>query len=564
MRALVVFNILCLALSQGFDLTILHTNDVHAHIEQFDKYGGRCSEDEAAVGQCFGGVARRTTKINEIRNSERNVILLDAGDQWQGTLWFSIYHGLAATHFMNRLGYDAMVLGNHEFDNGVSGVQSLIGNASFPVVAANIDASKVPELQGLIKKSHVLSVSGERIGIVGFAHSKTPSLSYPGDLIFTDEVEAVQAEVDKLTSQGINKIIGLGHAGFIVNQKVAELVTGLDIVVGGHSHKFLYSGPPPSRETPVGDYPMIITQPSGSEVLFVTAYHYAKYLGHLHVTFDPAGIITSWNGNPILLDNSIPEDNAMLIELEPWKKKVAEFGAEKIGSSLVALDTEGCISRECSLGNFVADALVHAFLQPSQDKTRWTNVSIGFWNGGGIRSSFDIGDILVSDVLSIFPFGNGVDIVQINGSALWAIMEHSVFNMESGRGRFLQISGLRVVYDVSKPVGSRVVSLDVRCADCVVPEFKPLVETQLYNVATSTFLLGGGDGYEVLKNNILFRYGIDVLDADIMMAYIRKYSPLIHGLEGRIKFVTDSEPTECKRKIKDWKTRVVDFFKIFW
>ena len=96
-------------LTSAYDLTILHTNDVHAHFDQFDKYSTRCDDDESANGQCFGGAARRVTKVRQIRSEVDNVVLLDSGDQFQGTPWFSFYKGKATSHFMNVIGYEVMV-----------------------------------------------------------------------------------------------------------------------------------------------------------------------------------------------------------------------------------------------------------------------------------------------------------------------------------------------------------------------------------------------------------------------------------------------------------------------
>lgn len=97
---------------QSYDLTIMHTNDVHARFEQFNRFSSDCSDNDASEGSCFGGVARRATKINEIRGTYENTLLLDAGDQFQGTQWFYFYEGAATSHFMNKLGYDAMVRDN--------------------------------------------------------------------------------------------------------------------------------------------------------------------------------------------------------------------------------------------------------------------------------------------------------------------------------------------------------------------------------------------------------------------------------------------------------------------
>ncbi|XP_023933132.1 5'-nucleotidase [Lingula anatina] len=562
MKELVVIS-MCLTLSYGFNLTILHTNDVHARFEQFDKYGGRCSETEAEAGECFGGVARRYTKIEEIRKAEPDVILLDAGDQAQGTLWFSMFKGKATAHFMNELGYDVMTLGNHEFDNGLDGLAQFLENVTFPVVSSNINAANVPEMRGLFNKSTVLTVAGEKIGVIGYTTTDTPTISSPGALIFTEEVAAVQAEADKLTSQGIDKIIALGHSGFPVDKKVAEFVTGVDIVVSGHTNTFLYTGTPPSTEVPEGEYPVVMTQSGGRKVLIVSDFWLGKYLGHLAVTFDDAGEVTSWNGNPILLDKTVPEDNATLTKLQPWKQRVTEFGSRQIGSSLVLLNDTGCKFYECSLGNLMADALVDKYLKPS-DGSRWTNRSIGIWNSGSFRAPLRVGDILVSDVRGAVPFGNGADIAQISGSTLWAVLEHSVSKYEEKVGRFLQVSGLRVVYDISKPVGSRVVSVDVRCADCIVPKFQPLIKTKIYEVITSSFILGGGDDYSVLRDNIVYRYGIDTLDADVLMDYIKKYSPVYHGVEDRIKFVTGSvQPCSTNQAYAAVPTFTLILFALF-
>ncbi len=117
------------AMAQGgeYTLTMLHTNDVNARVLQFDKYGVSCDEEDAAAGKCFGGVARRATKVDEIRAEGGNLILVDAGDQFQGTLFYNEYKGEAAQRFMNALSYDAMAVGNHEFDDGPGVLGSFIG-----------------------------------------------------------------------------------------------------------------------------------------------------------------------------------------------------------------------------------------------------------------------------------------------------------------------------------------------------------------------------------------------------------------------------------------------------
>ncbi|KAJ8023879.1 5'-nucleotidase [Holothuria leucospilota] len=387
----VMILLLTLSPSLSYDLTIMHTNDVHARFEQFNKYGSDCSEEDEANGACFGGVARRVTKINEIRDSYENTLLLDAGDEFQGTQWFYYYQGRATSYFMNHMGYDAMALGNHEFDNGVEGLFDFLYNVTFPILSSNIDASGEPELEGMFEKSVVIDVGGERIGIVGYIYSRTPEISKPGkNLVFLDEIPSVQAEVDALVADGVNKIIALGHAGYGTDIDIAKNTVGIDIIVGGHSNSFLYTGTPPTDDVAIGPYPTVVTPENAPEdqVLIVQDYTFAKYLGFLQVTFDDDGKITEYGGNPITLDSAIEEDPATLAEINEFAIPVKEYTENVIGETYVFLNGETPICRtvECNMGNVVTDAMLED-LVAYQNEDSWSDVAISIMNGGGIRAS---------------------------------------------------------------------------------------------------------------------------------------------------------------------------------
>uniref|UniRef100_A0A3Q3G9R7 5'-nucleotidase n=1 Tax=Labrus bergylta TaxID=56723 RepID=A0A3Q3G9R7_9LABR len=222
--------------SAAWDLVLLHTNDVHARVEETSKHSGKCGGSSSG---CFAGVARRATEVKRIRSSESNVLLLDAGDQFQGTVWFNYYKGAEAAHFMNKLQYDAMVFGNHEFDNGVEGLMKpFMENIKCPVLSANIKPDKT--LASTFGTSYlpykILNVGGEKVGVVGYTSQETSALSKPGPhLKFEDEVPALQLQVDKLQTLGVNKIIALGHSGFTMDQEIAKKVRGVDVVIGGHT-----------------------------------------------------------------------------------------------------------------------------------------------------------------------------------------------------------------------------------------------------------------------------------------------------------------------------------------
>ena len=151
-----------LALSAGtaaadYSLTILHTNDFHARFEPISKYDSGCSEENNAEGKCFGGTARLVTAIADARARTNNSILVDGGDQFQGTLFYTYYKGKAAAEFMNKLGYDAMTVGNHEFDDGPEVLRGFMDAVSFPVLMSNADVSREELLAGKLAKSTVIS-----------------------------------------------------------------------------------------------------------------------------------------------------------------------------------------------------------------------------------------------------------------------------------------------------------------------------------------------------------------------------------------------------------------------
>ncbi|XP_071112388.1 snake venom 5'-nucleotidase-like [Haliotis cracherodii] len=528
------------ALVVGFSLTILHTNDIHARFEQTNKYSGQCQADDVTEGKCFGGTARLVTEVREQRSLHPNTILLSAGDEYSGTLWFYKYQGAVVAKFMNLLQYDVMALGNHEFDLGIEGLIPFLNDVNFTVASANIDATGEPLVEDKLIKHTVLTVGGERIGVIGYTTTETPLISSPGpSLRFEDEVAAIQREVNILTSQGINKIIAVGHSGFNVDKRIAAEVNNLDVVVGGHTNTFLYTGDHPSNEEPEGEYPHVVTQSGGAKVLVVQDYAYGKYLGALEVTFDLEGVITSWGGNPILLDNNTAQDEMTVELMQPYKEGVANESGTVVARSQVMLDGDrlSCRVKECNMGNMIADGMVHQNLKHS-DSLEWNHVAIAFMNGGGIRTSIERGDFTIGDILTVLPFRNTVDIVELRGKHVRETLEFTaskwVENTSNLFGGFLQVSGMKIVYDMAMPVGQRVIEVKVRCTNCSVPHYVDLEDTEVYKIIMPSFIANGGDGYDVINKNKIQHHLFGDVDADVLIEYAKSFSPLTTGLEGRI------------------------------
>ncbi|XP_049916995.1 snake venom 5'-nucleotidase-like [Epinephelus moara] len=530
----------CPGAASTFEVTLLHTNDNHARIEETSEDLGKCPDG----GPCFAGVARRFTKVSEIRKKEKNVLFLDAGDQFQGTVWFNYYKGAEAAYFMNKLGYDAMAFGNHEFDNGVEGlIKPFLQNVSCAVVSANIKPDQTLDATfGIHYQPYtLLDVGSEKVAVVGYTTAETPLLSQPGPhLQFEDEVQALQIQVDKLKTLGYNKIIALGHSGFDVDQDIAKRVRGVDVVIGGHTNTFLYTGKPPSTEVPAGPYPFMVRSNDGRDVPVVQAFAFGKYLGYLKVTFDEAGNVVKAVGNPILMDSSIPQDPDILADIEEWKKGLAQYSSEYVGQTLVYLNGtfEECRFRECNLGNLICDAVIYHNIKYSSE-LQWNHVGICMLNSGTIRSAiserYRNGTITMEEILTVLPFGETYDLVQIKGSTVKKAFEHSVHRYGSMSGEFLQVSGIHVQYDLSKPVNQRAVSISMRCTKCRVPKYEPLDLEKLYTVAMPSYMVGGGDGFNMIKDELL-KHNTGDMDIAVFSKYISDMKRVYPTVEGRITF----------------------------
>ncbi|KAK2146238.1 hypothetical protein LSH36_623g03008 [Paralvinella palmiformis] len=528
-----------------FQLRVLHTNDVHAHVEQSNVHSGRCSAKQAREKRCYGGVARRRTAITALSDIRDNVILLDAGDQFQGTMWFSFYKGREAAYFMNRLGYDVMTLGNHEFDNGVSGlVHPFLEQVRFPVVCCNIETSRAPELAARISNYTVLNVSGELIGVVGYVTKDTAFLATPAgiaNIIFLDPIPCIQAVVDELRDQGIKKIIALGHSGFDYSKRVAREVRGVDIVVDGHTNTFLYSGRRPSVEKQKGPYPVVIHHEDDTKTLVYQAYAYGKYLGCADVTFDDNGDVIKWKGNPVLLDARWREDEDMLADVMEWKEPMLNLSETVIATSLVFLEGgHPCEEAECNMGDLITDVM----LQYAHVFHGRRDVDIAFINGGAIRAPIQPGPVIIGDLETTLPISNRLKIVSVNASTLRQILEHSVTSKTSSHGHFLQVAGIRVWYNMCLPDGHRVTDVTVFCPMCKVPRYKRLDDDVIYNVITTDYLVAGGDGFRVLSDNILRSYDTGVYLGDLVEASLMEMSVVVQLTEKRIKFLKTSD--DCK------------------
>ncbi|MCL7405421.1 bifunctional UDP-sugar hydrolase/5'-nucleotidase [Marivivens sp.] len=507
-----------LALSAGaamadYSLTILHTNDFHARFEPISKYDSTCSAEDNTAGDCFGGTARLVTAVAEARARSNNSILVDGGDQFQGTLFYTFYKGAMAAEFMNLLGYDGMTVGNHEFDDGPEVLRGFMDSVEFPVLMSNADFSGEALLSDKLLKSTVIERGGEKIGLIGLTPHDTDELASPGpNVIFTDPVDAVQGEVDKLTAEGVNKIIVLSHSGYSVDQRVAAETTGVDVIVGGHTNTLLGE-----MDNAEGPYPTMV-----NNTAIVSAYAYGKFLGELNVTFDDDGNLTEASGQPILINGEVAEDAAVVARIgelaqpleEVRNRVVAETAAEIVGVR------EDCRARECAMGSLIADAMLARVADQG--------IQIAIQNGGGIRASIDAGPVTMGEVLTVLPFQNTLSTFQVSGETMVAALENGASQWEEGAGRFPQVAGMSFTVDPSKPAGERVSDVMVAGA--------PIDPAATYGVVSNNYVRNGGDGYGMFVDaSNVYDFGPDL--ADVLAEYLAAQSPFTPYTDGRITVV---------------------------
>ncbi len=495
---------------QEYTLRVLHTNDHHAHLEAVE------------VGDVnLGGIAQRKTLIETLRTENpKATLLLDAGDIFQGTLYFNKYLGFADLPFYNDLNYAAVAVGNHEFDKGQQPLADFIKQAEFPMLSANLEIDSTSPLSGLIKPWVIQKVNGQKIGILGLTTEETAVLSSPGEgVTFTDEVSAAQKAVAELSKKGVNKIIALTHLGFEYDLDLARQVDGIDMIVGGHSHTPL--GNMPGATQP---YPVVEKSPNGDTVLVVSDWEWGKYLGDLQVQFDSKGHAIEWQGLPHAVDGKIQPDSTFFAQLQQFKKPLDDLRQKVIGQTALKLEGDRALIRtqETNLGNLIADALLSKMQEDSAE--------IAMTNGGGIRASIPAGEVTVGQVLEVLPFGNTITRLDLSGAQIKQALEHGVSQAERGEGAFPHVAGIRFTWNPKAPSGSRVVSVQVR--DQKGKE-KPLDLNQTYRVVTNDFLMNGGDGYDIFKQG---KNQVDTgfLMSDVVINYIRQQSPLNLTAENRI------------------------------
>ena len=513
----------------AIQLTVLHNNDGESQLL-------------FAPGQeDFGGAARFKTLMDNLRSdadASGAVMTLSSGDNFLAGPEFQVSldqpegERLFESIALDLIGYDALAIGNHEFDFGPDVLARLITDfqAPTPFLSANMDMSGEPSLveledAGRIAKSAYFVKDGQLFGVVGATTPNLPFVSSPRNVVAMENVaELVQAEVDVLTGMGVNKIILISHLqGVEEDQELIGMLTDVDIAIAGGGDELLANEGdllvPGDEDEVFGEYPLITQDMSGNDVPVVTTSGNYKYIGRLVVDFDENGVITMIgdDSGPVRVsgteDDAVDEDQDVIDQVTtPVAAALEGLASNVIASSEVGLDgvRANIRSVETNLGNLITDAYLWQAEQLAADFD--VDVpQVAFANGGGIRNDNAIpaGEISELTTFDILPFGNQLTVVEdIPAAQFKELLENGVSAIggSSGTGRFLQMAGVTLRYDpagtpqdtddgVIVTPGTRVITAVLDDGTVVVDEGAVVDESLTIDVVTVNFTANGGDEF---------------------------------------------------------------------
>jgi 5'-nucleotidase / UDP-sugar diphosphatase len=434
-------------------LKILYVNDFHGFAEPYQA---------AANEPPLGGIAYLAGAVDRARHNQAS-LLLAAGDMIQGNAWANLFRGKSSLDVMNAMKFDAMVVGNHEFDFGPKVLKERMAQARFPLLGANVKG-----FSGL-KPYVIKNLQGVKVAIIGVVTPDTPFATHPRNvagLAFSTPASAVKKYLQELKGRA-DIIVVLSHCGFQADKELAARVPGIDVIVGGHSHTKILQ-------------PEVVGQ-----TIIVQAWEHAKALGILNLKIKD-GKVVGFDGTLQEISPATGPANWQVQEIVArYERQTDSLLHRAIGETRVDLEGQHVRERETNLGDFVADVMRQA-----------AGAEVALINGGGIRTGIAQGKIEVKDIYAVLPFDNYLVAIRLTGAQLKAALEHGIARLEEPSGGFPQVSGLTFTYSRSAPAGSRVKDVTVGG--------EPLDLQKEYVVATNDFLVAGGDGYtafgEALKS----------------------------------------------------------------
>lgn len=497
--------LLCIESVLAQNLIIFTTNDLHGRIKPFSY------QNQTEVG----GAARRTT----IYKTEPNALILDAGDYAQGTLYFKVIPQNVNLEILEQQSYDAITLGNHEFDKGTDYIKKSAKFSKIPFLNCNIKF-KDKELNELIKNYIIKEINGIKIGIIGVLDSsvKATSSANPNEYFVYDEIKSIKKQIKKIASK-TDLIIILSHSGLEKDKIMAKQVEGIDLIIGGHSHTMLES-------------PIEIEQKSGKKVLISQNGEFGATVGKWDLKVEN-GKIQEYQFKQIAVDPNILPDQETQNIIEKYDTQINTYAKSKAGCTTTSINAT---REEIQTNLTTAGALLHQaikFYYPEIDISM--NTSGGYRYGGILPKT-----ITNKDISELFPFDSYIVLVEVKGSDIKEILETSARFLPSPSSSFLQTSGISYTINLNAPGKILNKKLDkIIKSGSRITEVKinglPLDSNKYYKVATDNFLYFGGDGYIELKKYKNAKHTYFFLDK-MLIEYLKNNSPVEVKIKDKIYY----------------------------
>lgn len=449
-------------------LIIIHTNDTHSSIDP-DMKGN-------------GGIARRKVVVDSIRVEHENVMLVDAGDAVQGSLYFTIFDGEVERDLMNRMGYDIRILGNHEFDRGVERLAEVWSGVTADRLSTNYDLSATP-LDSLFVPSVIREIAGHKIGFLGLNLDPKGIIAEENSqgVIYLDALECANREAARLCDEGAEMVIAVSHLGYDVNNGLSDLDIAagskdIDVIIGGHSHTAIDPSNPDSPRWRVANA-------VGDTITVVQTGSRGAAVGELDIDLATKEVTPRLIKIDSRLDERVDKDFAALID--PYRVKVDSLRNYRIGESPAAYERSST-----RMLNLFSD-----FVRARGTELCGKPVDLSIMNKGGIRNSLDSGAITKGEIIDIAPFENRVMVLDISGSDL--LDNIGVMVGQEGQG---VSSNVKVLYDPS-----------THAVNSVTIDGRPVDRNRRYRLATIDYLAAGNDYMTPLTRAVTLARSREVL-----------------------------------------------------
>ncbi|MBB1463403.1 bifunctional metallophosphatase/5'-nucleotidase [Vibrio sp. SG41-7] len=565
-------------------IVLAHINDTHSYFEPTSlqlslKMNNHIIEPYVSTG----GFARISTRFKQIEQDAQRqkvgTLFLHAGDCFQGTLYFSLFKGKANADLLNALNIDAMTLGNHELDMGNEPVAIFAKRIKFPLLAGNWNLSNED-----INKTHTLAdneivkpyltetrsasfitkeFDGEKVAIFGLSIDKMAGIANPDiDTPFENALETAKATIEQIHQAGINKIVLLSHLGYEADLELAANVTGIGVIVGGHSHRL---------QGDFSDIGLVKDDDYGVKVgdtYVVQAGFHAMSLGHCEIEFDAEGKVTHFNGkNELLLGrrlfidaklSEVGQDDAHNMACE-FLNNHPNIAVCKKDPELQSILTDKYQPRVRKLQQQViahADTKLRHIRIPDEKgpsqlaplvaqsfhylmNKKGLQVEFAIHNAGGVRNSLNSGDVSVADIAGkLLPFAVPIGVYEVKGETIAGMLEGAINNaldngvVGTGSGSFPYTHNLRFCYHKEAPLGHRIHHLEIHSDEL---GWQTVSRNRIYRGASSAYTMKGKEGY----NAVLDMIGDGMVTTDSMA------DCFIEFLQDHPESLQHNEPLNC-------------------